>query len=276
MSCRDAARTSPRPAARYVETNAAASTPILQHLTLAAYICPRLAGSPPKAQDARSSTGAAMDTGYLSQVSSFNSASALVIILGVNLTITLIHIVQEWKGAEVPFWRVLGAIVGVCVPHRHGFAVFTLGLLAALWLAALVGIAGLFGCLLGALGSPWGPRLGVASLGFIIGGRISDSIVSHWRLYGAGYRPNPGLSSTALYVLEAMFLLWAFRKGLLGSPLATMVGLALGALLFVAVLPSLRVLRRKKPDLRREPWLPWRPLPAWTKDPDCSPSAARP
>jgi hypothetical protein len=215
-----------------------------------------------------------MDTSYFSQVSSFGSVLALLIILGANLTITLIHVVQEWKGEEVPLWRVMGAIAGVCVPHPLGFAVFTMGLLATQWLAALVGIAGLFGCLLAALGSWWGVSLGVAALGFIIGGRISDSIVSHWRLYAAGYRPNPGLSSTVLYVLEAAFLLWAFRKGLLGSPVAAVVGLAAGALAFLAVLPALRVLRQTKAVLRREPWVPWQPIPAWTKDPDCSASAA--
>ena len=134
-----------------------------------------------------------METGYLSQVSSFNFAPALLIILGANLAITLIHILQEWKGEEVPLWRVLGAIAGVCVPHDYGFALFTVALLATLWLAGIAGVAGLFGCLSGVFGPSWGLWLGVAALGFIIGGRISDSIVSHWRLYARGYRPNPGL-----------------------------------------------------------------------------------
>jgi hypothetical protein len=217
-----------------------------------------------------------MDTSYLSEVSNFSSAFALVIILGVNLSVTLVHILQEWKGEDVPLWRVMGAIAGVCVPHGLGLAVFTVGLLATLWLAGLVGIAGLFGCLLGALGPTWGLGLGVAALGFIIGGRISDSVVSHWRLHGAGYRPNPGLSSTALYVVEAGFLLWTFRKGLSGNVLATLAGIVAGALLFVAVLPSLRVLRRTIPVLQREPWLAWQPIPAWTKDKKCSPSDVRP
>jgi hypothetical protein len=217
-----------------------------------------------------------MDTSYLSQVSSFNSAPALLIILGANLVITLIHILQEWKGEEVPQWRVLGAIAGVCVPHSYGFALFTVALLATLWLAGIAGIAGLLGCLSGVFGPSWGLWLGVAALGFIIGGRISDSIVSHWRLYARGYRPNPGLSSTVLYVAEAAFLLWAFRKGLFGNLLPAGIGLAAGALLFIAVLPLLRIVRRKKPALQREPWVPGQPIPAWTKDPDCTPDRAQP
>jgi len=199
-----------------------------------------------------------MGTTYLALVSRFDSMTALWIILLANLAITLVHVLQEWKGEEVPLWRVFGAIAGVCVPHWLGFLSFTLGLIAVLWLAGVLGIGGL-------LGVAWG----VLALGFIIGGRISDSVVSHWLPYAAGYRPNPGLTSTVLYIIEAVFLLWAFWKGLSGRPYAALLGAALGTGLFIAVQPSLRLLGKLRPSWQRDPWARGTPLPAWTKVPDC-------
>src|SRR5262249_29186616 len=46
-----------------------------------------------------------------------------------------------------------------------------------------------------------------AALGVLIGARLSDTIASHALLYTVGYRPNPGFSSTPLYVIEAFFWL---------------------------------------------------------------------
>jgi hypothetical protein len=200
-----------------------------------------------------------MGTDYLGAVSRFDSMTALWVILLADLAITLIHILQEWKGEEVPLWRVLGAVNGVCVSHGLGFTLFTLGLTALLWLAGVVGICGLFGVF-------WG----LVALGFVIGGRISDCVMSHWRPYAAGYRPNPGLSSTLLYIIEAIFLLWAFWQGLSGSPYPTLLGSAFGAGLFIAVQPGLRLLRKLKPSWRRDPWLRWEPIPTWTRMPNCN------
>ena len=89
---------------------------------------------------------------------------------------------------------------GCGFPNRAGFLVFTVGLTLALWGA---GLAGICGCL------PIAKHLlaaTVGALGVIIGARISDTLVSHWGLYALGYRPNPGLKSTPLYVLEAIFI----------------------------------------------------------------------
>jgi hypothetical protein len=200
-----------------------------------------------------------MGTSYLSQVSIFHSATALALILSANVACTLLHLWQEWKG-EVPLWRVFGAIGGLCVPHAIGFAVFTAGLGAALLLAALIAFVGVLGVTAGA-----------AALGFLIGARIADSVVSHWRLYAIGYRPNPGLSSTVLYVFEAAYLLWAFWKGLSAHPFAAAGGFVLGAGTFILVLPALRAIRaRVTLAYRREPWLPGEPLPAWTRDANCT------
>jgi hypothetical protein len=197
---------------------------------------------------------------HLNQVSLFGSAAALFLILGCNLAFTLIHILQEWKGESVPLWRVFGAVVGVWVPNWLGFVSFTLLLTVTLWGVGLAAIAGWLP-IVGALALP----TTVGALGVLLGARIGDSVVSHWALYALGYRPNPGLSSTALYALEVVFLLSTFWKGLALAPRAAWVGVAVGALFFCLVLPTLRCLRII-PAWRREPWRRGEPLPAWTKD----------
>ena len=87
-----------------------------------------------------------------------------------------------------------------------------------LFALGLVGILGLFSasCIAFALGA-------------LIGARLSDTVVSHVGLYLAGYRPNPGLSSTPLYVLEAVVLAYVFQARLTADPHATKIGLACGS-----------------------------------------------
>jgi hypothetical protein len=203
--------------------------------------------------------GAMLD--HLDQVSVFGrSAVALFLILGANWAFTLIHILQEWKGEDVPLWRVFGAVVGVWIPNWLGFLLFTLSLTAIQWAVGLAAIAG------------WLPFHGMVSLpvavgalGALVGARVADNVISHWGLYGLGYRPNPGLSSTVLYSVEAIFILATFWKGLSLAACPAWIGFACGAGFFVAVLPLLRVLRAV-PSWRRDPWVRWQPLPAWTKD----------
>ena len=79
---------------------------------------------------------------YFSQVSIFNSALALFLILGANWAFTLVHVWQEWKGESVPLWRVFGAVVGVFIPNRLGFLAFTISLCALQWLIGAMAIAG--------------------------------------------------------------------------------------------------------------------------------------
>src|SRR5262245_11527174 len=176
---------------------------------------------------------------HLDRASIFGRSSlALFVVLGINWAITALHSYQEWRGEDVPLWRVFGAIVGVWLPHWVGFLLFTLGLTLLLWGLGLAGIAG------------WIPVIGPVSLaasafalGAIVGARISDTLVSHWSLYALGYRPNPGIKSTPLYVIEACFILLTFRHGLLLDPVAGWIGFACGAVFFVLVLPSLWLLR---------------------------------
>ena len=165
---------------------------------------------------------------------------------------------QEWKGEKVPLWRVFGAVVGTYLPNWLGFLSFTLVLCAAQWLIGAMAIAGWPP----SAGHPWWP---IWALGALVGARVADSVVSHWLLYGLRYRPNPGLSSTALYAIEAIFILVAFHKGHALDPHAWWKGFACGAGFFIAVLPGLWLLRWLVPNWRRDPWVRGEPIPAWAR-----------
>jgi hypothetical protein len=181
-----------------------------------------------------------------------NSAPLLVLILVADFAITSLHSYQEWKGAGAPLWRNFGAIVGLDVSDWWGFRIFTVFLTLGLFAIGFVGVLG-----------PLGPRASAAALGALIGARLSDTLVSHVLLHGVGYRPNPGLSSTPLYVLEALFIAWAFQARLAADPHLAKLGFASGVLSFVLVLPLLSLVRWVKPDRRRPPWVRWRPIPSW-------------
>jgi hypothetical protein len=199
---------------------------------------------------------------HLDQVSIFGrSFVAFFLILGLDWAFTAVHTYEEWRGEEASLWRVFGAVVGLWLPNWLGFLFFTLALTLLLWCVGLAGIGGWLP-FIGHMSLP----LAVCALGFVIGARISDTLISHWGLYALGYRPNPGLKSTPLYVLEAVFILLTFWKGLSLSPYAAWWGFTCGAGLFVLVLPIIRGLRVIVPSWRRDPWIRWKPLPAWTRD----------
>ena len=200
-------------------------------------------------------------TSYLGHVSIFDPMLALVVLVALNGSFTLIHILQEWKGEAVPLWRVFGAVVGVFIPNWLGLLLFTLSLCALQWLLGLAAVAGWL-----PLAGPLPLRAGVGALGAVVGARLADSVVSHWTLYRLGYRPNPGLSSTVLYCAEAIFILVAFRAGLAREPAAAWIGFACGAGFFIAVLPLLGLLRVIAPPWRRERWKRGTPIPAWAKE----------
>jgi hypothetical protein len=193
---------------------------------------------------------------HFSQVSSFGrSALLLVLILAASFAITGLHSFQEWKGAGAPLWRNFGAIVGVKIPDLLGFLGFTAALTLGLWALALIGIAG------------W-PRWGAPAfaLGALIGARVSDTLISHVLLNALGYRPNPGLSSTPLYIIEALFLIVAFRAGLAADWASARCGIIAGAGFFVAVLPLLWLAQLLIPGWRRQRWQRGQAMPAWVTD----------
>ena len=180
------------------------------------------------------------------------SATHLFVILIADLAITSFHSYQEWKGKGAPLWRNFGAIVGVDIPNRWGFPIFTVVLTLTLFAIGFIGILG-----------PLGPAWAAGALGALIGARLSDTLVSHILLHGVGYRPNPGLSSTPLYVLEAIFIAWIFQARLAADPRLAILGFALGALAFLLVLPMLWLVRWAKPAWKRPPWTRWYAIPSW-------------
>jgi hypothetical protein len=193
---------------------------------------------------------------HFNQISGFGrSAPLLILILAANFAITALHSWQEWKRAGGPLWRNFGAIVGVKIPDWLGFLGFTAGLTLTLWALAMIGIAG------------WPRWIAPAfALGALIGARVSDTLISHVLLNALGYRPNPGLSSTPLYIIEALFLIVAFRAGLAADWPSARCGIIAGAGFFVAVLPGLWLLRLLIPGWRRERWQRGQPMPAWVTD----------
>jgi hypothetical protein len=154
------------------------------------------------------------------------------------------------EGRRPPLWRNFGAIVGLDIPDRWGFPVFTLSLTLTLLAIAFVGVIG-----------PIGPRSTALALGALIGARLSDTLVSHVLLYGVGYRPNPGLSSTPLHVLEAFFIFLIFGPRLDVAIGFAELGLALGAGTFLLVWPLLLFFRWVIPSRRRPRWQRWQPKP---------------
>jgi hypothetical protein len=178
------------------------------------------------------------------------SVPLLVLILVADFTLTSFHSYQEWKGAGAPLWRNFGAIVGLKFSDRWGFFLFTIVLTVTLFAIGFIGIMG-----------PFGLGWTAGALGALIGARLSDTLVSHVLLYLAGYRPNPGLSSTPLYVLEAGFIAWVFKAALSADPYHAKIGLAGGVISFVLVLPLLWLLRTAVPALRRIPWRRGQPMP---------------
>jgi hypothetical protein len=195
---------------------------------------------------------------YAESVSSLGrSAATPLLLLALSWAFSAVHVLEEWKGSNFPLWRVFGAIEGVYVPNSLGFLFFTVALLLILWIIGLGAVVGM---------GVWGPlsaQQGVFLLGALIGALVSDCIFSHWIPYLAGYRPNPGVRSTALYVLEAAVLLWLFWKGLSAHPWQAVVGGLLGLLFFLAVWGILVALRLCFPFLRRSPWVSGQPIPSW-------------
>jgi hypothetical protein len=183
-------------------------------------------------------------TQHVSQVFLFEvPALVLVVWLVIDLVFTFVHSYQELRGQQ---WRYLGGIAGVRIPDGIGIATFFVGLMLILWLLGFAGIVG-FVPIVG----PVSTALAVGAIGFLIGGRLSDSWFNHIRLDRQGYRPNPALSSTPYYIGEAVLLVIFFSPGLLGWPIPALIGLALGLLFFFVVLPTLRLLRAF-PALRDE------------------------
>jgi hypothetical protein len=195
---------------------------------------------------------------YAESVSSLGSSAVTpLLLLALSWAFSAVHVFEEWKGSAFPLWRAFGAIEGIYVPNWLGFPFFTVALLFLLWAIGVGAIVGL------GIAGPLTAEQGVFLLGALIGALGSDCLFSHWTPYLAGYRPNPGVRSTALYVLEAALLLLLFWKGLSAHPSQALIGGLLGALFFLAVWGFLVALRLCVPAWRRSPWVSGQPIPSW-------------
>lgn len=199
---------------------------------------------------------------HLSEVSLFMffgyspNTLVLILILGVNLVLTLVHSVQELYGRQ---WRYLGDIAGVRIPDVWGFSIFFVLLTVSLLGLGIVGIGGYV---------PFSRYLGrelmwvtVATVGTLIGGRFSDWRNIHTRLKREGYLDNPGLTSAPYYLAEGIILTVLFLPGFWYYPVATASGFVVGWMVFVGVLPILRWLRKVFPSWRCKPWKAGEPRP---------------
>jgi len=136
-----------------------------------------------------------------------------------SVAFSIIHALQELWDDGGPIWRYFGSIADVRIPDSLGFWLFTVGLTATLatvsWLAYLEGSA--------------------LALGVLLGARVGDALVSHW-LLATVKRPNPGLSTTELYVAEVVcvLILWPGE--------ISQLGVVLGAGFFASIIPALRLL----------------------------------
>jgi hypothetical protein len=186
------------------------------------------------------------------------SGLTLVVILAVDLTLSLAHIVQEYRGR---LWRYFGAVVGVKIPDAVGRLFFSYGLTAILWAVGFVGITGHLPNL-----RPIPRPCAMAAVGGLIGGRLSDVLHSHVGLHFLGFRPNPGLASTPYYFAEALILAILFLPGLWSNYQSAAIGFLAGWLFFHLILPVIWAFRIF-PGLRRAPrWQATEPMPDWAQD----------
>jgi len=174
----------------------------------------------------------------------------LAILQIIDLAFTLLHALQERQGR---LWRYFGAIAGVKIPDGFGQVVFFGGLTISMWVVGLLAITGTV---------LWQAPLAFGCLGALIGCRLSDSLFSHILPNNAGYRPNPGLPSVPLYVVEALVLAVVFYPTLRMHVFPVLIGFIIGALAFYTVIPGLKVVGH----LVFEPIEPWKkgsPQPKW-------------
>ncbi len=174
----------------------------------------------------------------------------LAIIQLVDLALTLIHSLQERKGQ---LWRYFGAIAGVKIPDSFGQLVFFGGLTLSLW---IVGLIGIYGTVM------WRTPFAFGCLGAVVGCRLSDSLYSHVRLNHEGYKPNPGLRSVPLYLVESVALIVIFFPTVAAHPVPVAIGFVIGALAFYSVIPGLKILGPLAFQTI-EPWKKGTPQPQW-------------
>lgn len=112
----------------------------------------------------------------------------------VSIAATIIHTHEEIDGSP-PIWRYLRL-----VPAGGGWGV--------LGLTLLIAFAG-FQISLAVRGYGAGP--GLWCLPALAAIRLADCVLSHWWPWHLRLRPNPGIRTTPLYAVDAVFLLLAWQ-----------------------------------------------------------------
>jgi hypothetical protein len=185
------------------------------------------------------------------------SAAVFLIAISADMLLTVSHTIQE---VRAKMWRYFGAIAGMRFPDPLGLIIFAVLIGGIFWGSAFAGIAG------------WIPFYGtvpanisVGAIGVTIASRLSDAWYSHIELDRRGFRPNPGLPTAGLYLLEGLLLPIVFFPGLRAHPIPALIGAAGGWVLFVTVPFNFRAVRALLPKSHAPVWRAGEPLPEWGK-----------
>lgn len=185
------------------------------------------------------------------------SVAVFLVVMAADMSLTVAHTYQE---VSVRMWRYFGAIAGMRFPDGLGIFIFAGFIGGLFWGSAFAGIAG------------WVPFIGTVStelsigaIGVTIASRLSDAWYSHMELDRRGYRPNPGLPTAKLYLLEGVLLPITFWPGLSAHPTPALVGIAIGWVTFVTVPFNFKAVRFLLPKSHAPVWRPGEPLPEWGK-----------
>lgn len=138
-------------------------------------------------------------------------------IMILSILFSVAHALEETYGEGSPLWDYFGRIANVKIPEIIGFVSVSILLPIVLSILAIIG---------------YSDDRYLWALSLLCGARLGDTIFSHWLLWIIGYRPNPGIFSSVLYVFEVAFL---FTFDL------TMLWFIVGVVSFAVVIPSLYV-----------------------------------
>lgn len=157
-------------------------------------------------------------------------------------------------------WRYFGAIAGMKFPDPLGVAIFA-GFVGGLFVAAsFAGIAGALPFI-----GPVPDAVAMGAVGVTIVSRISDGWYSHIELDRRGFRPNPGLGTARVYILEGITMAILFLPGIRMYPAATAIGGLIGWITFITVPFNFRAVRAHLPKSHAPMWKAGDPIPEWGK-----------
>lgn len=116
------------------------------------------------------------------------AVSLPLILTGLSVLFTIVHTADEIAGEQQTIVEYLADVYPLF--PRLGYVAGLVSLLAFGGVQVWLAVAGYAG----------GDR---AALWALLAIRLGDCLVSHWLPWLAGRRPNPGLSTTPLYALDA-------------------------------------------------------------------------